>query len=133
MKKTSYKDMIRNRISDMREVDLALKWCKAKDRWINHVYDNFINIYVEKQDRYEAARIILGISNKNRDFNFHETIHWENLDAYENEYWECIEGWIKWFEENYKIIQQDIQSGIDIRFKYTISSKFANYLIINLS
>ena len=130
---TSYREMIRNRITEITAVNLALKWCKAKERWINHVYDNFINIYVEKQDRYEATRIVLGISSKNREFNFHETIHWENLDAYENEYWERIEGWVEWFKENYETLQQDIQNKIDIVQQYTISTGLAKYLITNLS
>ncbi|WP_173431823.1 hypothetical protein [Sharpea azabuensis] len=126
--------MIRNRISDMRNVNLALKWCKAKERWINHVYDNFINIYVEKQDRYEATRITLGLSSKDRDFNFHSTICWDNLDDYDTKYWKSIEGWIEWFDENIESFQQDIQNGINIVEQYpTISSKLATYLIENLS
>lgn len=115
MEKTSYKEMIRNRISNMPDIDLALKWCKAKERWINHVYDSFINIYVEKQDRYEATRIILGISSKNQEFNFHSTIDWDNLDDYDRAYWEIIEGWISWFSKNIESILQDIHNGIDVK------------------
>ena len=133
MGKTSYKDMIRNRISDMRSVDLALKWCKAKERWIEHTYDNFINIYIEKLDRHEATRIILGLSGKHRGFNFHSTINWDNLDNHENQYWEAIESWIDWFDENLIDVQQDIQNGEDIESKYSLSETFTKYLINNLS
>ena len=125
--------MLRNRISENTNVNIALKWCKAKERWIDHVYRSFINIYVEKQNRYEATRIILGISSKNRGFNFHSTIAWDNLDDYEHAYWERVEEWINWFEENLESIQQDIQKGIDIEFTHEISTNLANYLITNLS
>lgn len=139
MKKTSYKDMIRNRISNMREIDLALKWCKAKERWIDHVYNCFINIYTKKEDRYEAVRIILGISKKDRKFNFHSNIHWDNLDNYDRIYWESIESWVNWFTENLNNVENDINSGAtfeEIKQKYANevedSYLFTRYLINNL-
>ena len=53
---TSYKEMLRDRVPLF--VDLALKWCKAKEIWINHVYNNFINIYVDKDQRYHATSVL---------------------------------------------------------------------------
>ena len=42
MKKQGYKEMLRDRCPEV--VNFALKWCKAKERWINHVYDCFVRI-----------------------------------------------------------------------------------------
>lgn len=92
---TSYKEMLRDRVPLF--VDLALKWCKAKEIWINHVYNNFINIYVEKDQRYHATRIVLGISSKYRNFDFNKTIAWDNLTDEEKESWESVETWVSWF------------------------------------
>lgn len=141
MKKTSYKEMLRNRVSaNMQDLNLALKWCKAKNNWINHVYDNFINIYVEKKDRYEAVRIALGLSNKNRDFDFHSTICWDNLDNYDYNYWNAVEQWVIWFQDNIEQVSQDLINGAtieDIEESYTqglnSSESFARYLVNNLS
>lgn len=138
MKKTSYKEMLRDRISDMQAVDLALKWCKAKTRWIDHTYEHFIKCYVDKEERYEATRIILGLSSKYRNFNFHNTIAWENLSEEEIKYWEVIESWVTWFQNNLLFIQQDIENGYTISMlneKYTKSlsdpSALSIYLIAN--
>ena len=64
--------MLRNRLPDY--VDLALKWCKVKELWINHVYNSQINIYADKQERYNATRITLGLSSKERIFKFEDSI-----------------------------------------------------------
>ena len=42
MKKLGYKEMLRDRCPKM--VNYALKWRKAKEKWIDHVYSNFIGI-----------------------------------------------------------------------------------------
>ena len=125
MKKTSYKEMLRDRISDMQAVDLALKWCKAKTRWINHTYDNFINCLADKSERYEATRIILGISGKCRNFDFHKTIMWENLSEDDTEYWKIVEGWVIWFQNNMLEIEYDVQHGATIS---QLNAKYAKGL-----
>ncbi len=33
-----------------------------KELWINHVYNSQISIYADKQERYNATRIVLGLS-----------------------------------------------------------------------
>lgn len=139
IQKKSYKEMIRNRISRMEAVDLALRWCKAKERWITHVYDTFINIYTEKSDRYDATRTILGISSKYNQFDFHKTIDWDNLEEYDQLYWSAVESWVLWFQKVGLVIEDDIKHGATVEdlLKYTKDTadptKLAQYLIDNLS
>ena len=99
--------MLRNRTPLL--VDAALKYCKAKECWINHVYDNFINVYTDKEQRYEATRIALGISGKYRNFDFHKTIAWDNLDKEETENWESVEEWVIWFQEHAMDIKNEYE------------------------
>ena len=56
-----YKQMIRDRMPLM--LDLALKWCKAKERWINYVYDNVVKRY-PKDKRSIVVKQILGIKQR---------------------------------------------------------------------
>ena len=73
MKKPGYREMLRDRCPKV--VNYALKWCKAKEKWIDHVYFNFIKIYAEKDQRNNATRIALGISEGNQyTFDFEKTI-----------------------------------------------------------
>lgn len=106
-KNTSYKAMLTNRCPKL--VDIALKWCKAKTRWVDYVYDTYINIYTDKESRYEATRIVLGISKKDRQFDFNKTIEWNNLDKEETNYWNNVKGWVEWFTKNHMSIEQDYQ------------------------
>lgn len=104
--------MLRDRISNMQAVDLALKYCKAKTRWIDHVYHNFVGLYLSKNERALTVRIILGITKKNKyEFNFHNTIAWDNLDPEEIEYWNTVEGWVTWFSDNMLTIENEIYLG----------------------
>lgn len=93
-------------------IDLALRWCRAKTKWLDHVYSHFINIYVLKEERYEATRIILGISGKYRNFDFEKTIDWDNIDNEEEEYWKTILGWVNWFRNRHAAIEQDIRDQL---------------------
>ena len=53
-----YKPMLRDRMPKM--LDLALRWCKAKNRWIDYVYNNIVSKYpLEK--RSSIVKTILGI------------------------------------------------------------------------
>lgn len=96
---TNFKKMLRDRTP--RIVDMALRWCKAKECWLDHVYNHFINIYADKKMRYEATRIMLGISGKYRNFDFDKTIDWDDLDKEQTEVWKSISEWVKWFSENH--------------------------------
>ena len=56
-----YKGMIRDRMPLM--LNLALKWCRAKERWINYVYDNVVRKYPENK-RSIVVKQILGIKQR---------------------------------------------------------------------
>lgn len=137
MKTTGFKQMLRDRVPNV--VELALLYCKAKTNWINHVYDNFIKIYSNKDQRYEATRIALGISKKERNFNFRKTILWENLGEYERKYWERITSWVDWFVNDYIYVQNEYKIlsmkhdenyiKQTIMMKFHIEEHLYNYLI----
>ena len=87
-------------------VNYALKWCKAKERWIDHVYRNFTCILVDKKDRAFQTRKTLGIrKGKPRDFDFHKTIDWDNLTEEEYNYWSYVESWVNWFKVMYPYVE----------------------------
>lgn len=106
-KSTSYKEMLRDRVP--KTVELALLFCKCKNLWIDHVYDNFIRIHVHKKDRYDATRICLGISGRNRDFNFSKTIMWDNMSEEETADWTNVCTWVEYFQENYQIAENEVK------------------------
>lgn len=108
---TGYKGMLRDRCPTI--INYALKWQKAKERWINHAYHNFISIFCSKEERNRVTRIILGIAKNNRDFEFKKSIDWDNLSTKEKEYWERVLSWIDWFDENYSVIKTEYQSSLD--------------------
>lgn len=87
-----YKTMLRNNIP--KTLNLALLWCKSKEKWINHVYDNFIKIYINKEDRKRTTQIII------KEQNFNSTIDWENLNEEETEFWKYVLSWVNWFDKN---------------------------------
>ena len=102
-KSTGYKEMLRDRCPKV--VDFALKWCQAKERWIDHAYANFIKIYVSNNERKHATRITLGIAKYYRDFIFDKSINWEDLTHEEETYWRYVSGWVRWFTERFAYIE----------------------------
>lgn len=104
MKRTGYKEMLRDRCPDV--VNMALLFCKCKTAWIEHVYANFIGIYPEIDARHEATRAILGIG-KFKVFIFEKTIQWDNLDEEETEFWTNIKDWVEWFQKNMLLIEEE--------------------------
>lgn len=97
-KQGGYKAMIRDRVP--RTVDLALKWCKAKTEWVEHVYYHFVWFLIDKEDRNFQVRHLMGIAKHSREFKFEDTIDWYNIDKEDAEYWKNISDWVKWFEQN---------------------------------
>ena len=134
MKKTGYREMLRDRCPKV--VNYALKWCKTKEAWLNHVYENWIWIYADKKIRLEATKNILGIKKdvfgkSQMNFVFVDTILWDNLTDEEKQMWERISNWVSWFQKNYAYIENAYQiskqTGKSIeRIKYEI---IANYLL----
>lgn len=102
-KATGYKEMLRDRCP--RVVNYALKWQKAKERWIDHAYVNFVKIFCDKKERYNTTRIILGIKKYYRNFDFDKSIDWDNLTPEETAYWHRISSWVRWFMEKYAYIE----------------------------
>ena len=106
-KKTGYKEMLRDRCPTV--VDYALKWQKAKERWIDHAYARFIKIYCANDERKHVTRIILGIAKFYRNFEFDKSIDWDNLTKEETEYWKRVSSWVKWFMKNYAYMENAYQ------------------------
>lgn len=127
MKKQSYKEMLRDRCPEV--INFALKWCKAKQRWIDHAYDHFIKIVGEemsngkviktkKDNKKQVARILLGLKKgKTVQFDFDKTIDWENLSDEETVYWNWVKHWVIWFSSTYAYIENN----------YRVSRKTGKY------
>ena len=92
---TSYKKMLRDRCP--KTVNLALKWCKAKEKWLNHVYKNHIWILSNKKERLNQTKAILGITESQEGFSFYSTIDWDNLTEAETKYWQNVNTMVKFF------------------------------------
>lgn len=97
-KQGGYKAMIRDRVP--LTVDTALKWCKVKTKWVDHVYYHFVWFLAEKDARDAQVRALMGIAKGSRNFDFDQTIDWHNLDSEEKKYWTSISTWVHWFEKN---------------------------------
>lgn len=135
--KGSYKLMIRDRMPKM--YDLALRWCKAKDRWINHVYENIVKKYPVAK-RGTIVKILLGIKQqytrmevydyfryvkllpvtKDMAYNipkddllmkFKDTIDWKSLDKDMYQYWQSVNSWVEWFRTTYIAMQSTYESA----------------------
>lgn len=98
---TGYREMLRDRCPKV--VSLALKYCKAKEAWLNHAYKSWIWIYQSKNERLKATKQLLG--NKSKPFCFADTIDWENLNLEEKCYWMTISRWVSWFQNKYAYIE----------------------------
>lgn len=103
--------------------DMALRYCKCKNMWIDHVYDNFIYIFSKKTLRESSAKICLGIYKANgkekQNFIFHNTIDWDNLDNDQTEAWLNVEGWVNYFNDNLIMLQQAMQ--LEERYGHKLS------------
>lgn len=116
MKKLGYREMLRDRCPKL--VNYALKWQKAKEKWIDHAYCYFIKIVGEeldidnkiirtaKENKRAVMTILLGMKKgQPKYFNFNNTIDWDNLSDKEKTYWERVSSWVKWFCTKYAYIE----------------------------
>jgi hypothetical protein len=119
---TGYRQMLRDRLPKL--VDFALKWCKAKESWLDHVYHNFIWLYSDNNERLAQTRLLLGYKeNKQpREFVFADTIDWDNLNQEEEKRWKTVASWVSWFqctvpliEDEYKISKTKGAELIDLK------------------
>lgn len=132
-KNTGYKEMLRDRCP--RVVSLALKWSKAKEEWLDHVYHNFIWILKDNKERLNATKTILGIDKKGKvHLKFEDTILWDNLSKDEKKKWKKIVFWVSWFKENHLLIQNNAYDvskklGKDIlSIKYEIMNNYLGFM-----
>ena len=124
-KTTGYKGMLRDRCPKV--VDYALKWQKAKERWINHAYTNFIKFYCDKKERNHATRIVLGIAKYYRNFEFDKSIDWDNLTPEDKVYWERISSWVNWFMKKYAYVENAYKISRDAgKDNFTIKVEIIN-------
>ena len=113
--------MLRDRTPKL--VSFALKWCKVKEAWLDHVYKNWIWLYVSNKERLEATRRILGYTTNNkREFKFEDTIAWDSLSTEETSEWKNVAKWVSWFqctvpniENEYKISKTKGYDIVDIK------------------
>jgi hypothetical protein len=104
--KTGYRQMLRDRLP--RYVNDALKWCKVKEAWLDHVYKNFIWIYSNNEERLAETRRVLGYKEYSpREFKFEDTIDWDNLNNDETKRWKEVQQWVSWFTTTVPYIEDD--------------------------
>lgn len=108
--------MLRDRCPKV--VDYALKWQKAKDKWVEHAYCHFVKIIgnsynldnklIQKapQNKREIVQALLGIvKGKPKNFTFDKSIDWDDITDEEKAYWERVSTWVTWFSTNYAYIE----------------------------
>lgn len=97
--------MLRDRVPKL--VNYALKYLKCKEKWLDHVYHNWIWIYSDNEQRNKTTKELLGLDKKGRPtrFNFEGTILWDNLTVEEKEYWKSVTRWVSWFQNQYSYVQ----------------------------
>ena len=95
--------MLRDRTPKI--VIFALKWCKAQEAWLNHVYNNWIWLYKSNEERLSVTKKLLGLDKKPRQFVFKDTIMWDNFTQEEKNSWENVVSWVSWFQKNYAYIE----------------------------
>ncbi len=118
-----YKAMLRDRIPST--IDIALKFCKAKQRWVDYVYDEFIHPYTNNSDKSFTVKHILGETcrtdkhgNKHIVYHvdFHHSINWDELSPSYVQYWQWVETWVLWLQKNLLYIQNNIESLRDLGY-----------------
>ena len=108
--------MLRDRVPKV--VNFALKWCKVKESWLDHVYYHWIWLYSSNEERLYATRTILGLNKNPVEFIFADTIDWENISSEEELRWKRVANWVSWFQKEYQFIENEysdsIEKGCDI-------------------
>lgn len=116
MKRLGYREMLRDRCPKV--IDYALKWRKAKEKWIEHAYNYFVKLYGEettytnkiirsaRDNKRHVINILLGIKKgKSVEFDFRKSIDWDNLTDEETKYWKIVTSYVNWFSKNYAYIE----------------------------
>lgn len=118
--------MLRDRTPKV--VIFALKWCKATETWLNHVYKTSVWVYSSKKERNKAVRNLLKLDT-NEVFKFADTIDWNNVTDEEKERFESADEWVSWFQQSYSYIENDYniqkKRGLDVmEIKYDMMIKY---------
>lgn len=106
-----YRGMLRDRL--LPSWNLALLWCKVKNRWIERVYHEII-INNPKPLRSELCKFMTGHKNKNGiTCTFWATVdpdgwlYGENREEYNM--WRNVYKWVNWFSQHQMFIYDIIQ------------------------
>jgi len=128
MSRTGFKEMLRDRIPVY--ADIALKWCKTKERWINIVYRDTISVFADKNDRYNITKTVLGLKSKDKIFNFDDTIYWDALSEEEREILKVTSSWVKWFKYYFIFIENEYKVDLSLGYsKERIISELCSGLL----
>ena len=108
--------MLRDRCPTV--VNYALKWQKAKEKWIDHAYCYFVKMLGDEIDVHNnvvktanenkraVISMLLGMKKgKIKYFDFNNTIDWDNLSDEDKVYWERVGSWVKWFCTKYAYVE----------------------------
>ena len=144
MKKPGYREMLRDRCPKM--VDYALKWQKAKDKWIDHAYCYFVKMVGEEcngegkvlrkasESKKVIVRQLLGIvKGKTKNFDFDRSIDWDNLTDEDTVYWKRVSSWVRWFRTTYAYIENAYKISKSVgKSEYDIKIEIINSYLIDL-
>lgn len=139
---TGYRAMLKARMPKI--MSFALIYCKAKESWVEHCYNNFIRV-VPQKDRSRTVKEMLGLSKRpgckkyfTQDdylllalygykykpmstpeksklyYTFRETINWDELDSDDTDFWEGVCNMVNWFSDTYAYIENDYRISVSI-------------------
>lgn len=130
---TGYRQMLCDRMPQT--LDIALRWCKSKNKWVDYVYDTIIQKYPQRE-RSKAVKQVLGLTDyynideikiyfrtrglkqckdipkEELKLSFSNTINWESLagkDIEEQDQWRAICSWVTWFKYWYQYIENAVK------------------------
>ena len=106
-----YKGMLRDRL--LPSWNLALLWCKVKQRWIDIVYERNIK-NISKELRSENCKFLTGHKNKHgvagtfmRSVDPNGFLLGDNSEEYYM--WINVDKWVKWFSKNQIYIYKELE------------------------
>ena len=89
--------------------DMAIRWCKCRQRWIDRVYDKHLkalnnNCMASKEaNNNKKSEIVKNILNPKKT-KFEDTIRYDQMVQYneeEQEFWKPVIAWVHFFAEKY--------------------------------
>ena len=106
-----YKGMLRDRL--LPSWNLALLWCKVKQRWVDTVYERNIR-HCPRKLRSENCKFITGHKNKyGAAGTFISSVDPDgflhSIDESEYHLWHTVNAWVKWFSKHQMFIYDLIE------------------------